>query len=1770
LRSGVAEVLVRTPLALLCFFLSSTAAAQPLPVPVGLPSESQIVRDVFGSIPDSSIACAWSEGACEPGATHLSAVSGAAAPSIAACSAGTAALRQCYEGAVSTLKRSLENGDVLSFFDAGYRAREVFRRAGTESAPAWLKSAGAPNRLAVYYTSHGIDLGAIGVCRTGTPAARFRCMGSSSGPSRELFRLAIDALEEHNAILVGAGRWSGAAERALAIFESGSGPFAHDATARDVIDPKFRLGVPGIRSLAQHTFLRALTRTAADTIEEERAQSNARRFHPSIVFGGRSGLSASQLVFSAARTGDRWDEEQKTWFARNADMDHELKLSFATLLQAATLQNSRGLLEEATAMHAVFADWGAMMISPRFDRQYAASGWVAASAAFTDISVNQWNEFHDPCGFVDGGVGIEVQYIYGWIVDEDSCRQVGSWVLCTMQWGIVGWAAAGAAWYDYVRYSIRDQYRALIDSWDGTPYNYRFDAADGEMDLTYVSGETDTATILRAGVRAEFCKAELDAVGGSYSQSSAEMSCDPESTDYHGWDDECEGTLLNGGVPIGGETFIPYPIAVRICPDYVADIVGLNDTHWGGLLATCKTPYAYVDSVADYLSSEDAVFLSSAPEQMDTTIADFVMEAMLLTSPIATVQQDRADLAYIADEYVVGGCDDTTFTHCHGLDVLEERLGDAKHALDMGLVLVERFGRVGAAYGWDTTGAESIPTLSQAAVDACNTGGCEQNHTDHVRATFYRRLQEMLVMYHQVARDRFEVVWRRFDIEGGDCMAWSDTDLDGTLDTVACDATQPSCATSPECELLDTADAIVADASESMLEQTARLDEQLEYLTDDYELASFVEELSAYGDSIALDVDAQRRAFESGTDWLGFTSGRWYTTDDPSALAPSIAGDADDLSLRYREYVDAYIARTTAEAAFVADAQTLSVETESAVASFCADENGAPAPLGCGVNDTWREEGVAAGYTLIEEINDALDDLCGLTIELPNWEGDGTTIEYVGTNFLDPSDPSYTGGGNCPHLLSPNLVLWDDHTGALADRLQALENVLRDLQTLLARVDAAIVQVEANARTWEPYLDALAYEAAKAAARRHIMNAFICVGAAVGATAAWVSTFFSWGLTAPAAGAATVGAIGTCAMAFSQDVAESTDSTKSDEELALLAAQVQAELQLNRDLAAVVDLGFSVMSATFDYQTAASAFGSEKAAMERAIIMGDATTENLYTDFGALWLNPVATHFEEQEAAALRSSFRAYAQDVRRLQRAVQYEIGNALPEGDSYEVQGDEYYLPHLSELSTIASLQPFDSAFSDLRDVGNLTTLEQSGAMNLAAMAGLLLEIRTQFRSNYGKTCLGGGGCVAGDRYTSDAWIVSEESDLDERAAMGVFGNTGELALLGRSAFYAPASHGYPDAVDPNLFHYGYVDLSSYCDTWSDGVDADDIPGRDPVLEGTWFDVYSLDETTRVSFAYLDHMIRGVGVETFECHRTFSGEVVTSVSIAPAFDAATVTYEDVRGLADLVYDGDADVENTWDTRAANEEVPPRFRTAQTATVRSILDRLLTEVQTSDSVSLGHLSLLPGNYLFWIDTADPKTDVEDDLLSGLPFTIVSSQAEQLRSIALVCADEYVCDADTSAPAQLLLIGSARQGDRCELSTGAQEQVVYSMNTALVSGDHWTLTTANTSAPISPAVEEVLSDPDVIGAFGSRPLHTSGMILAVNGLRGPEPDDAAYETRWALYRDNTPAPGFHPRSRLRLRVRQSYFDTSFTSDGSSTDVAATIPCASTDATPIGD
>jgi hypothetical protein len=259
------------------------------------------------------------------------------------------------------------------------------------------------------------------------------------------------------------------------------------------------------------------------------------------------------------------------------------------------------------------------------------------------------------------------------------------------------------------------------------------------------------------------------------------------------------------------------------------------------------------------------------------------------------------------------------------------------------------------------------------------------------------------------------------------------------------------------------------------------------------------------------------------------------------------------------------------------------------------------------------------------------------------------------------------------------------------------------------------------------------------------------------------------------------------------------------------------------------------------------------------------------------------------------------------------------------------------------------------------------------------------------------------------------------------------------------------------------------------------------------------------------------------------------------------------------------------------HEDIPngitETYYKAQTRVVRTIYDRFYAEIIASGSVlptaadarSLGPdaLNRVPGTTLFLLDTP-AGFDYEVDLLTQ-DIGASTTMAEQLVSLAFLCADETACPDATAHEVDLVFLGPGYQGDRYAFASGRQEQVAYDMGPHVMDApDRWSAFVTDVITQ-SATIDQLLAHPDVMTQVARRPLHTSGMLLAVAG--SADSDGSVYpdvytglETRWGLY--HTVDPSGTLASRIRIKARYTSYGTSADQTSDYRALATLLPCVS--------
>jgi hypothetical protein len=1164
-------------------------------------------------------------------------------------------------------------------------------------------------------------------------------------------------------------------------------------------------------------------------------------------------------------------------------------------------------------------------------------------------------------------------------------------------------------------------------------------------------------------------------------------------------------------------------------------------------------------------------------ESLATTIADFVVEAELLAIPIAGGLQQRADLAYLAGD-VPNGDDGDWYSDNVGLDNLSNALDAAAVPLGQALDLIVEFGGIETGVA-GASGRQAIAEKSQSGFNTCNNAGCVDNARAHTRGLFYRRLRDALDLYQRNTRDRLEMLWRRLDGSLGECLlVIPEIELPefpgpgpgpiGPLDPpgglsgqshLVCTAAVAGCA--DICDLHAGVDALVGDAAADMAAVRDMLTAQETFLTNN-DLEDYVADLKGYADGIVADLELRRARLQSGVDYLGQRDGRWVPQIDVDAetdLDVKLAElDAASSSFGYEDFISGYLRNISVTSDLVAAENAASQAAYDGLADYCADSDGNIDLEGCGMSSDWSEY----ADSLVSSVNSKIrSTICEAELTLYYAVEDGISSATRTIDLGSPALASYlnelAGMGyvdGCPQFISPSFAdLAALPTGTVAEALASLQRRLIDVELALSAIQTQTELMEANSYDAAVLGSTLESFESQQENLEKWVDGLLCAGAVFGAGVACVGTG-AFTLTTSCVGAG-IGAASACAALADDDWLDS-DAIVTPEDVQIAFYQYSVALQDNASMAALAGILDAYVGAGYDYGDAALHYQTAAADFSRAIAITNTTMAGMYDDPA---LDPTAWFFQDQELAAMKASFQSYARDVRAVHRLLEYSTGHAISEGLVLPLDDRSFCLPRLADITVFKTYGgDFPAALTDLA-AGSCDD-PSPGELNLVAMGSVLAEISVAFESVYGF------------RATHDAWVVGTLSalggldrdgdgdrDLDDDA-VGRARNPGEWELLSDSGFYDPNSY-----VDADSDHDGIT-----CPTGT--IDLDDIctrfTGGTVVHDDTCFDPLTLGDLDRLNAAFLDHVVRGVGVETFACTRS---------GTAPSY-----TYTVTRAVPEFFTYAQLGGTPTWLTAATGNEdwfedipngITQGYYDAQTRVVRRIYDRYFAEVIGSGSVlptaedarSLAPdaLNRVPGTTLFLLDTPS-GFDAEVDLITG-DIGASTTMAEQLVSLAFLCVDDHSCSDPAPHEVDLVFLGPAYQGDRYAFTSGRQEQVAYEMGPhVLDAAGSWSTKATDLNTPeAATAIESILAAPNVQSAIGRRPLHTSGMILAVAGSAdsdGGVYGDAGSETRWALYHSVDPTGVL--ASRFQIKVRYSSYGTSADQTSDYRALATLLPCVS--------
>jgi hypothetical protein len=1734
--------------------LAHRAEAQAMPPLAN--REAALTRSVFGasattSFIDAPIACRATTGACVPSITHLKFAAAVAVPTVAQCAGTAQPLMTCYAAAIERTQEALDQGSAYLLFEAAQRMKDVAARAdASTTAPAWLKSPSTSNLLYKFFKDQGMSFTGLGSCTTGTEAARYACLGGTTGPSNAVYRSAIGILDNHENVLVNYQQYTNAQSRLEQIIRSASAPTIAAMTSANKFDARLGRRLPRMDLFGKLEYLRQLTHTAG-TADAELAYFD--QLPTFATDPAHPKANENLMIWAAARLAVWTNPATNALTLLDAAIDADLRTLETDLDIGVELELMRGSVSGATVAGSAAAYMAQSRSAAHFDAVGTIQRWNGTLDGFPG-ALFSWRDGQLSCDWftlIDHTISITEYYpvtttqtvkvpndcLPKW---DDDCDPNGytTTTITTTTW-VQGATTVLDLGTTIVADSIRADYKDLLDA----------DPSPGETDDIFVpdedgepaidledDGTLTNGTIARTGIEVDACLEELSDTSGDYEHERTEVHC--------GVGDDCEDEY--GGTD--GRMFIPYALASRVCPDFVGYAVGIPDVvlqngRVTGESVSCPRPLEFVAHLADTLQSAPADYIEAIKDKkgaIGALLEDFQEEAKLLTVPAAGIDRQQADLAYFSAE-PLSGCDDLETGDCVGLDVLAQRLDTAADAVGKGLALYRQFSEI------DRTDSEihgnlSIADYTTPAVVTCQTGGvCEADSKTQIRALGYRRLRDALDIYQETRVDQIEVLTRQMDGMPVECIVTTDSDADGVDDAVACDAANPAC--TDFCpyhdDLVELAATTDDDLTDIGTDLQAQLDE-IEALGTSAALESLVSDLITWTSTMQSGVDARVEAAESGVDWLHERKGRWAVVIPAEDMTVAAQVDADltglldeasTVSTQYDGWVDAYMDDISRKASFGAAADQAQIAVDGGIAAFCTDENGDPEADGCGIHGHYGPDDT---NSTAEAINDVLtNDFCQVSVaatpeisaDLDALAADDPYVEWATSENVP----------TCPHLDTYDLDgLLSNFTGG-----SLIEDNVLDMKAKLAALTGAIADYHAYVSTmknadqlFEQYIDdAGTYDDQKEAFKHWLEDTLVCGGAVLTAIAGAETTVGDIALW--------VGAAATCTARFVEDQDElfPDNGHISEKELnfeASLASATLTEADLAYNITSRLE---TVILRIQDYQDSVRRYQGALADYQGAITRANETLDSVgdYEVFD----DSTYQEFQLLELTTMKGSFRGFARDLQDRQREVEYDMGNEIPEGTEYARNiAEHYWMPRIADITVASPSQNVDvlTAYTSLDSTfGEPQPQEKT----LVGTASLLQFVYDDFREVYERRINYVDGDV-GYIGSAEQGLVDLDGDgLQDVDANGarVYNNLGEQALLGDSRFYDPSGvHGA--CAD------GWAEIADYCPTLTDGT---------ATTATECADVDAMPVIDRLSAAYADHMMRTPGHATFDCTSDAAGYhvAVRRGSLAGAFTSADLP----------PWNGDGSAWHKGVVGVADETL----YAAQTPVVQALIDLYLDRVNASDAELSASMRVYPGNYLLAVDMSAPTLDPEYDVMTS-PLFARESQSEQLDGLAVLCTSSAGCGAGSMSvdnkPVDVALLGPGYKGTRCmyedeyastygleyeRMNSGPrQAQLEFLMDDDLLTG---TVQTLKTTLPdYEPLVEDTLAASSAM----QRPLHVGKMLFSIYGIYDAN-GSAQDSNLWALYLgDATP--------RLRIAVDYSYYSTDATQGPQDIDIGSFLAC----------
>jgi len=1300
--------------------------------------------------------------------------------------------------------------------------------------------------------------------------------------------------------------------------------------------------------------------------------------------------------------------------------------------------------------------------------------------------------------FEDCGYIVEIQYQTGTTYHEYRVADAYTWVT-----------------------SIRGAYRDLMayndafEEVNGAYVKRSGGSADGILDLHHNPVVGDDATIALAYVDGDACDAEVSSVESTLG---TVPPLDCESGDICG---DTGSALFPPG------PWYPFPIAARLCPVTAGTFAGIlaDDGHeswcvtpWDFTKAVAHQWLPYANDIIAAIGEEDLLdgIVTAGPtwqaedgEDLESVLVEFFAEANLHGTPTGAAYLRKAQVAYSAGKLPTLDADANLAGETLGLDNVEANVDTGLEVMGLDFELLLDY----HAYENDPSATSTpyslyydrpIPKLALAAMEELD-GGIVTNDYTSTKAMIYPRLGDALELYRQLARMKLEILWRRAD------------GFNACIDTGVCDpAGGTGCATycgyyedvlafvDATTETLDGIDAMLADHAAWMTHDCpftisasaakAVTGGLMECSEDPQGLHTYIVRLRDHIAGTKDELARSAASMQAGNDAFGFRGTDHYPGDGIDARIVELVDGVRLMGTEYEGFVDDYLATLADHNDFESAVASAATNTSQLLASYCVDPVGIEAPTACAVDDaTWT-----TSTALVAVVNAGIaDTFCAGTVVDRDT---GVAIDFMPAHLAEngQEDMAQIFGDymtsigltkdTCPQLVAPDFAAWDGYGGVLADDLGAMQTVLEQVATLVARFRTELYSQTTMAEAVaviQAGIDGGTDAAAQAASLQASMG---CITAAMAAVAT--------------EGVAVPGAMGACTnMLFTIAGGVLADSIEE------LRTQLDTLFFGYSSLQNLMAIAADVNAAILSYDAAVRSFDAHRAQLQNALNNVTADYRDLFEN--AFAFDPTNLLFADEQVANMVLRFDDAMRDVRELEILVGYDLGAPLAEDKAIYLEDGYYYLPRLADVTVAESYGA--TGLKAYRQLAGSTRPLDERDISLVGIATLLGAIHDTAQLLSGELALNG------ENYSHGFLSTMDSSGFD---AAGYPESYSEWMLLRRSPFYNawiasdPSSDDDRDGVAGTACGVGQVDLYYYCD----------------VPENTCLTVTALPELTRLNLAWADMEIVGIGAHNFTCTNT--GGVYT---IAPATGANGVYLDieelnptEVRSgpsdfdfyLPDFMENGTLGAGDSW-----YRGISQAFYDAQTPTVKTLMSAVL-DMADRGVVQLTAKTFMPGSYLLGLQSSDSENPnatydpvVNDFDLEGwgLIDTPVANStfAERLKDISIFCMDSSTCQGNDrnggssveSHYARFFYSGPGQQSTVC-VGPVNQQKSQWMIDDRTTEGE-FAIRSTNTALHLSDAewMTSRAGDPSLTvraGQLDEAPLQSALAVIQVLGLTDAE------------------------------------------------------------------